>query len=392
MKAFLQTPADPLKAVPPPPATDALKAWDKPLEAWLELEMGAIKVTNTAPTRASRFLALLSVGMSDGLLVADQGQAQGLKISRDALLAEIATSMITYAHDATGETMLNHKAIAVWVGAWQGREGSAEVEAGLRLGRLVAQKMLDHAHQDGADELPRWGEKAGDEPVAPGKWESTAPYYRLSLDPEWSKLALLGIQSDPAWKLPSPPDWNSPEFEQERKLFRETQQKLTPADIALAKKWAGGERTVTPAGLWFQIAEEVLGKANPALTARAQVYAAMGVTMQNTLCVVWKNKYEYMEVRPITWMNTVDPAWKPVVFTPPFPSYPSGHATISAAAAQVLSLYLPQERARFEQEAKDAAYSRLLGGIHWDLDNRRGAELGSRIGEQMIRQLQSPRS
>jgi membrane-associated phospholipid phosphatase len=70
--------------------------------------------------------------------------------------------------------------------------------------------------------------------------------------------------------------------------------------------------------------------------------------------------------------------------TPRFPAYPSGHSSVSGAAAEVLSFYFPDETATFEQMAKEASYSRIVAGIHWFVDGSGGLELGRRIAGQVL--------
>jgi hypothetical protein len=86
-------------------------------------------------------------------------------------------------------------------------------------------------------------------------------------------------------------------------------------------------------------------------------------------------------VRPVTAVGSlVDPAWSPLIATPPFPSYVSGHSTTSGAAATVLSRFFPREARELARLAAEAAVSRLYGGIHVSSDNEQGLRLGRRIG------------
>ena len=80
----------------------------------------------------------------------------------------------------------------------------------------------------------------------------------------------------------------------------------------------------------------------------------------------------------------IDPAWRPYLVTPPFPSYVSGHSTQSAAAAVVLGSFFPAERQRLWEQALEAAQSRLYGGIHFRFDNAEGLRLGADIGRAAL--------
>ena len=72
----------------------------------------------------------------------------------------------------------------------------------------------------------------------------------------------------------------------------------------------------------------------------------------------------------------------PHVITPAFPAYVSGHASVSGAAAQVLSTFFPQKQNHFLSLAQEAADSRLYGGIHFRSDNEEGLKLGLKVGKQ----------
>ena len=82
----------------------------------------------------------------------------------------------------------------------------------------------------------------------------------------------------------------------------------------------------------------------------------------------------------MTVIQRFDPTWLPLIVTPPFPSYVSGHSTTSGAAATVLAGYFPGQAAELTAMAEEAAISRLYGGIHFRSDNEEGLVLGRRVG------------
>ena len=91
-------------------------------------------------------------------------------------------------------------------------------------------------------------------------------------------------------------------------------------------------------------------------------------------------KYAYWGIRP----NLFDTSFQPLIFTPPFPGYPSGHATASSAAATILSYFFPADRNFFKQTAQECADSRFYAGIHFKTDNKAGIELGERLANYVI--------
>ncbi len=81
-----------------------------------------------------------------------------------------------------------------------------------------------------------------------------------------------------------------------------------------------------------------------------------------------------------------------VITTPNFPTYTSGHSTISAAAAAVLAEVFPAERDYFIQQSEEAALSRLYGGIHFRHDNEEGTRVGTEIGARVVERMQAASS
>jgi hypothetical protein len=133
----------------------------------------------------------------------------------------------------------------------------------------------------------------------------------------------------------------------------------------------------------------------------------MNAAIRDAFVATWHAKYHYWSIRPVTAIRRAriggapnpyyDPGWLPNLGTPPFPAYPSGHSAESAAAARVLQYLMPDsgERSKaiaaemgaagsIDELAEQAAYSRLLGGIHFRADNEAGLILGRRIAALAI--------
>ena len=118
----------------------------------------------------------------------------------------------------------------------------------------------------------------------------------------------------------------------------------------------------------------------------ARVFAVLNTAQADAFVCVWYAKYAYWSLRPITAIRReIDPDWTPLITTPPFPSYVSGHSGTSGAAATVLSAFFPDEAARLNAWAHEAALSRLYGGIHFRTDNEVGLTLGRAVGKAALR-------
>jgi hypothetical protein len=121
----------------------------------------------------------------------------------------------------------------------------------------------------------------------------------------------------------------------------------------------------------------------------------------------WQGKYQYNLIRPESYINQyIDPEWKPLIQTPPFPEHCSGHSTISRAAATVLTGLLgdnfafvdstemefgidPRAFKSFNQASDEVGVSRMYGGIHYRRGNEAGLKCGSEIGKFVLNNLKT---
>jgi hypothetical protein len=122
---------------------------------------------------------------------------------------------------------------------------------------------------------------------------------------------------------------------------------------------------------------------NPPRAAR--IYAAVAVASYDAFTACWDAKYAYWATRP----DQYDTTFRPLVPTPPFPGYPSGHAVISGVTGDLYSYFFPADKPFFLKRAKDAAESRFQAGIHFRSDNDTGLELGRKISAAVVQRLKA---
>ena len=142
--------------------------------------------------------------------------------------------------------------------------------------------------------------------------------------------------------LPPPPDYSedkTSQFYKEAMEVYETKQSITPERRAIARFWSDDAMlSMTPPGHWISIALQIFERDNVGLDKSVDVLARLGVAEADAFIGCWQAKYQYDLIRPISYIRRViDPKWEPLVNTPPFPEYPSGHSTQSGAAATVLT-------------------------------------------------------
>jgi hypothetical protein len=161
-------------------------------------------------------------------------------------------------------------------------------------------------------------------------------------------------------------------------------------------------KKVTPGGHWMGIVATAARKTNADALRSADAYARTALALADGFMSAWDEKYRSGVVRPETVINAhLDESWEPLLQTPPFPEYPSGHSVISTAAAQVLTEQFgpnfafvdstemdygipPRAFESFEQAAAEAAISRLYGGIHYRQAIEQGIMEGRRVGQHVL--------
>jgi predicted outer membrane repeat protein len=184
-----------------------------------------------------------------------------------------------------------------------------------------------------------------------------------------------------------------------------TSQSLTEEERAKAFFWADAPgQTATPAGHWVSIANQLVSQLDLSLDQTVDMYARLGVSMGDSFIAAWNLKYRINLLRPVQYIERyIDPTWEPIISTPPFPEYPSGHSVVSGASAVILTqLYgdvalvdrthlerqlLPRTFPTFDAMAEEAAMSRLYGGIHYAMSIENGLEQGRCIGQHVNNRL-----
>jgi hypothetical protein len=155
---------------------------------------------------------------------------------------------------------------------------------------------------------------------------------------------------------------------------------ITDEQRARVVFWAGGPGTKTPPGMWLNIADQYMKQQETELETVVGVHADLMTAIADSVIAVFDSKYYYQQKRPFAYDATL----KTVMPTPNHPSYPAGHAAISGAAYSVLMHHFPTAEGQWLQNVSDASDTRVLGGIHFSVDNVAGLTLGKRVGTAAI--------
>lgn len=164
--------------------------------------------------------------------------------------------------------------------------------------------------------------------------------------------------------------------------------RLTSEQKRIAEYWHLDQGTVTPPGLWNNKARELAAGKKLSEKERLRVLSTLNVAMMDASIACWHAKYTWWVQRPFTAIHAhLDKTFVPYLVTPPHPSYISGHATVSGAAAEILKHFFPEEAHRIDGWAEEAAQSRLYGGIHFRFDNEAGLDVGRLVGKAVLMQI-----
>ena len=285
-------------------------------------------------------------------------------------------------------------------------------EKSIAWGNKVASIILDRAAKDNyklTRGLPRYSVFEEE-----GKWQQTPPDYADATEPNWRMIMPLLMDSASQFKPPPPPPYDLRKgsvYQRELMELYETSKKLTPTQDTIAKYWDDNpfvtqhqghltfaNKKTTPVGHWMGIIAILCNTAKKDEISTAQAYAIASAAIFDGFISCWDEKFRSITARPVTVIRkNIESEWSPLLQTPPFPEYTSGHSVISGAASTVLVhqfgtgfafhdttelKYLGLQRSfpSIEAATDEIGISRFYGGIHYMSAIRNGKEQGVKIG------------
>ena len=257
-------------------------------------------------------------------------------------------------------------------------------------------------------------------------WKPTPPDYMDGIEPHWKEIRTMVLDSSNQFQ-PKPPlafdlSEGSPFQKQLMQVFNVTNE-LNDEQLEIAKFWdcnpyvthhrghaMFATKKITPGGHWIGITAVTTRQAQSTFDETINAYANVSIALFDAFISCWDEKWNTLVVRPETLINQYyDEEWLPLLQTPPFPEYTSGHSVISRAAAVILTdlygdnfaftdttevLYgLPERKYNsFIHASEEAAISRLYGGIHYMMAIEEGVKQGQAVGEYIVNQIQTMNS
>ncbi len=284
---------------------------------------------------------------------------------------------------------------------------------------IISRQILAYAKADGYNKisnLSRYTPLKGD-----GYWYPTPPGFMAAVEPNFNTVRSFTLDSAAQFK-PLPPvtfsaEKNSPFYALTAAVYKEGKE-LTQEHRLIASFWDcnpfamqdGGHlqygfKKISPGAHWLGITGIACLKANKSFEQTMQIYTSVSIGLMDAFICCWDEKYRSNRVRPETAIRRyIDPQWEPLLQTPPFPEYLSGHSVISAASAVILTHYfgnnfsytdsvevsygLPaRDFLSFKQAAEEAGISRFYGGIHFMDAITNGMEKGTKVGEWVLQKI-----
>ena len=284
-------------------------------------------------------------------------------------------------------------------------------------GKAVAAAIMERVKKDNYRETRALEKYFGSEEN--GRWRPTNPDYMDGTEPYWYRIVPFALDSCSQFDPGPPPSFskekNSEFYKMNWEVF-ETGKNLAKEQQDIAYFWddnpfvshykghlAFNTKKQTPGGHWMGITTIACRKSKASAVKAARSYALVAIGLLDGFIACWDTKYRYNFTRPITIINNwFDKSWEPYLQTPPFPEYTSGHSTISASAASILTglfgenfafhddadkEYIGMERdfTSFMQAAQEASISRLYAGIHYRVSLEKGMEAGKKVGEHVLK-------
>ena len=440
---------------------------------WLDVALEAtaqeVLRVGARPTVISRQLAIVQTAVFDAWAAYDDtavGTRYGAALRRPPEERTLENKEIAIAHAAyramldqfPGET--DYITRAFIAAGFDPDNASTDPATPEGIGNLAAAAVLEYRHRDGANQL---GDEAGSdgtpysqyimyrpvngpyEIVDPDRWQPIPASdgrggvaVQQWLTPHWHRVAPFALESADQFRAPPPPVVAGEQLLAETEQVARMNAELTVEQKALVEFMRDGPGSTGQSGHWLEMSQAVSRRDRNDLDTDVKLYFAVANVAMDAFIASWESKIYYDTSRPWTLIRhyfgeEVIEAWggpgagkvemaasrwhpySPAEFpTPPFAGYPSGHSTVSAAAAEVLKRFtgsddfgytvdlmagsmtepghevpVTLEFPTFTFTAEAAGISRLYGGYHIQADNIEGLAMGPRVADHAWPVVQS---
>ncbi|BDW92041.1 hypothetical protein MACH07_08730 [Flagellimonas marinaquae] len=297
----------------------------------------------------------------------------------------------------------------------------ASKQYGLQVANFIGEWM-DKDNYKETRTMPKFSVDSED----PSRWQPTPPAYMNGIEPHWEKIRPFAIDSAQQFKPIPPPEFSmekdSDFYKEVMEVYEVRKSMIGKGDkseeIAIAQFWdcnpyvsvtrghlMFATKKITPGAHWIGISKIASRKTNADFAKTVYAYTKTSIAIADAFISCWDEKYRSNLIRPETVINEyIDDSWEPVLQTPPFPEYTSGHSVVSGAAAVALTDIFGDDFAfdddtevayglpvrsftSFNQAADEAALSRMYGGIHYRAAIVVGIKQGRDLGKFVVDKL-----
>jgi hypothetical protein len=288
-----------------------------------------------------------------------------------------------------------------------------------RYAKAVSKKILAYAKADHYNKISNFARYT---PVdKEGCWYPTPPGFLPAVEPYFNTVRTFALDSCTQFPAPPPTAFSSGKKTAFYKLLLQNYNEGKPVpeeQRVIAAFWdcnpfavqddghlIMSRKKISPGAHWLGITGIACEKAGKRFEETMQIHTWVAVGLMDAFICCWDEKFRSNRIRPETAIRKyIDPQWTPILQTPPFPEYLSGHSVISACSATILTHFfgnnfaytddvevaygLPQRQfTSFNQAAQEAAISRFYGGIHFmdAIDN--GLVVGNKVGSWVVKKI-----
>lgn len=399
------------------PPTDAVLEWNSIMN-------DTVIAGKTNPLVTSRVVALVAASVFDAVNGLD-GRYQQIHVrtapphhaSKRAAAVQAAYAMLLYLYPAQSATLTAQRdaSIASLPSGHEG-EGAKSIQAGVAWGQTVADSIWSWRSNDGINPPPPPFVGAlgiVGLPAAIGVWRPTVPGNAYGAGPQFASMTPWVLERPSQFRPLPPLALTSAEYAADYNEVKTmgvfTGSPRTADQSELALFWAGNT-----ALFWNRIASQIAAARSLSLAENAHLLAQLNLAMADAAIACWDAKYRFVFWRPITAIQggdtdgnaatDVDLTWTPwlntyATGTPAHPEYPSGHSTVSGAAAFILedafgdntpftvtSDVQPGTRSfsSFSSAVAEIADARVFGGIHFRTSCIRGNAIGQAVAGYVL--------
>jgi hypothetical protein len=389
---------------------------------WNEQALNAIRLARTPPPIAAHHLAATHAAIFDSVngitrankpWLVDEAARAGAEMD-----AAIASAAFTVINGLWGQAANPQVYGSAYERALTAIPDSQSKSDGISFGKKVAEAVLAARGKSGWNK-PVEGVFSSEEP---GLWRETPPGFRPPVLPHWRNVAPYVMKSPDQFRAPPPPAVDSQQAADElAQIFRigaRDGSERTEYETLAAPFWADDLGSATPPGHWNVIAQDLARRNKLSTEESARFFALLNLACADAGISCWDTKFHYSTWRPETALRDENlekinthavrrPEFIPLMGSPAFPSYTSGHSTFSSAGSRIVERFFGTDEIEFTttsdglpgavrsfKKLSDArneiGMSRLWAGIHVMADNLEGQKVGIAIADYVFENALQP--